>query len=374
MSEVTLPKTLKIADELNNHSDFIHVVVGPRQVGKTTALSQIQSLVNKSSKMISADGEVLRSPAWLQIEWDQALDENIELLIIDEIQKVENWSERIKKIWDQNKSQISLVLLGSSSIEIHKGLSESLAGRFKLHPFYHWDFEETLLLNPETTLKQYLRFGGYPGSYSIISDLVEWLSYIKYSIIDPVIGKDILSLVHVKSPALFKQCFDLICSYAAQEISYTKLLGQLQDKGNTDLVKHYISLFEAAFLVKSLEKFSAKATKKRCSSPKLLPLCPALYSVTIDADYDQNDFGRAFEVMIGSMLNKLPGELYYWRERNFEVDFVYQFGKSIHAIEVKWGKDRSTKGLEKFLQHFPNAKTHLVTPENFQEIIGKLEK
>jgi predicted AAA+ superfamily ATPase len=217
------------------------------------------------------------------------------------------------------------------------------------------------------TLKEFLVYGGYPGSYQLKENRIDWLDYIKYSIIDPVIGKDILSLVHVKSPALFKQCFELICSYAAQEISYTKLLGQLQDKGNTDLVKHYIELFEAAFLIKSLHKYSGKEIKRRASSPKIIPLCPALYSVTKDADYSDEDFGHAFEVVIGAYLNSLPGKLYYWRERNYEVDFVYQFGKKLWAIEVKYGQMRSLKGLEKFLERFPSASTYVVTPNNFQE-------
>ena len=367
MSLILLDKFNTLTSQIVANSELIHVIIGPRQVGKTTVAHYFCKNSNLKYQFFSADGEVSRPKEWLQVLWNQANDENIELLVIDEIQKVENWSETIKKVWDERKRKIYLIILGSSSLEIHKGLSESLAGRFFLHPFMHWSYEESIKLKP-MSLEQYLTFGGYPGSYQFINHLYDWLHFIQHSIIEPVIGKDILSLAHVKSPALFRQCFDLVCSYSSREISYTKLLGSLQDKGNTDLIKHYIELFEAAFLIKSLQKFSTKEFKKRSSSPKIISMCPALYSITKDAQLDQDDLGKSFENMIGALLVKFPGKLYYWREGNAEVDYVYQFGKNIHAIEVKWGKSRSTKGLEKFLTHFPNAKTHLVTPENYQRL------
>lgn len=367
MEKLVLPKTLNLLSKIEEESSFIHVIIGPRQVGKTTAAKQICQKSKLKSHIQSADGAVLRSPEWLKIVWNQAINNKIELLVIDEIQKVENWSEVVKEMWDQREENFRVLLLGSSSLEIHKGLSESLAGRFRLHKFYHWNFFETNdLMNMK--LDDFLIFGGYPGSYALTSDLDDWVDYIQNSIIDPVIGKDILSLVHVKSPALFRQCFDLICSYAAQEISYTKLLGQLQDKGNTDLVKHYIELFEAAFLIKSLPKYSGKDILKRSSSPKLLPLCPALYSSVKGGHYSEEDYGHALEVLVGSYLNSLAGKLYYWREGNFEVDFVFETHNELHAIEVKYGQVRSTKGLEKFLQRFPHARTHIITKENFERI------
>ncbi|MEN0059765.1 MAG: DUF4143 domain-containing protein, partial [Bdellovibrio sp.] len=266
---------------------------------------------------------------------------------------------------------IKLILLGSSSLELQKGLSESLAGRFMLHKVYHWDPQESLqAYNLE--LDEYLRFGGYPGSYPLTQNKLEWLNYLQYSIVEAVIGKDILSRTRVKSPALFKQCFHLACSYASQEISYTKLLGQLQDKGNTELVKYYLELFEQAFLLKQLFKYSNKKTLSRSSSPKILPLCPALYSLTIDADYNAENYGRAFELMIGTMLNTFPGELYYWRHKNLEVDYVYKFGKKVWAIEVKSNENKSAKGLLEFKKEFPSAELLLINRDNYQSEIDKI--
>ena len=149
---------------------------------------------------------------------------------------------------------------------------------------------------------------------------MDWLRYVKESIVAPVIGKDILMNARVKSPALFKQCFDLAASYPAQEISYTKLLGQLQDRGNTDLVKYYLELLEGAFLIKQLFKYSGKKVVTRSSSPKILPLCPALFSIQVDADLNTEEEGRMFELVVGASLAQGPGELFYWREKNDEGD------------------------------------------------------
>ncbi len=297
------------------------------------------------------------------------------LLVFDEIQKVENWSETVKKLWDRQKKtseRLRVILLGSSSLEIQKGLSESLTGRFNLLKVHQWNLQESKEAYG-ITLEQFLCFGGYPGSYNFIQDRIHWLNYLKDSIVDTVIGRDILQLSRVKSPALFRQCFDLACAYGGQEISYTKLLGQLQDKGNVELVKHYLELFEGAFLLKQLPKFSQKKVLSRASSPKILPLCPALYSLTKNADLDSESRGRAFEIAIGCELNRLPGTLSYWRERNDEVDYIYNFGKRIYAIEVKSGRKKTAKGLGRFLEQFSSAEGLIITPENFLSVLEKIK-
>ncbi|MFN3453736.1 MAG: ATP-binding protein [Pseudobdellovibrio sp.] len=349
--------------------DWIQVIVGPRQVGKTTGIQQyLEGLQVEEYHYASADGPILKGPEWLVEQWLTLSKKSSDgVLVIDEVQKIEKWSEALKNLWDQQKRKpvkIKVIVLGSSSLEIQKGLSESLTGRFVLHKVYQWNFSESLE-GYGLGLDEFLKFGGYPGSYNLRSDLVKWLSYVKESIVDTVIGRDILQLSRVKSPALFRQCFDLACSYGGQEISYTKLLGQLQDKGNVDLIKHYLELFEGAFLLKQLFKYSNKKTLSRSSSPKILPLCPSLYTITKDADLDEESRGRAFEIAVGCELARLPGSLYYWREGNKEVDYVYVFGKKLFAIEVKSGRKKAAKGLVAFKNHFPNAIVMLITPDNF---------
>jgi predicted AAA+ superfamily ATPase len=257
-------------------------------------------------------------------------------------------------------------LLGSSALQIQAGLTESLAGRFELLRVHHWTFAE-LHTAFGYDLPRYLAYGGYPGAVAFEHDPDRWYAYMKDAIIEAVIGKDILQNHKVANPALFRQAFQILCAYPAQEISYTKLLGQLQDRGNTDLVKHYIDLYGGAFMLHALQKYSPKAWLARSSSPKMLPACPALYSMAAGVNMNQNadQRGRAFELAVGAELVQQPGQVFYWRERNDEVDFVYQYRGDLYAIEVKSGRKKSGKGLLAFAAQVPQARPVIVTPDNF---------
>ncbi len=373
---VTLPIVKDLKYNLKQKNALIQVVVGPRQVGKTTSVDMYLKHLKKDQYLYaSADVIIQRSNAWLLEQWVLAQQKNPRgTLIIDEIQQVENWSTQIKKLWDQQRRQrhsLKVILLGSSSLDIQKGLEESLTGRYQLHQMHHWNFAESYK-GYGLSHEDFIVYGGYPGSYRFLNNEVEWLKYLRHSIIEPVIGKDILSLARVKSAALFKQCFDLVCSYPAQEISYTKLLGQLQDKGHIDTIKYYLELLEGAFLVKQVFKFSVKERLVRSSSPKLLPLCPALYSVYKDAELDSSERGRAFEVIVGMVLNRLPGQVFYWRERNYEVDYVYKYKKKLYAIEVKSGRANKIKGLQRFIEKFKGSIPLIVTPQNYEKLLSQL--
>lgn len=356
----------EIEKSLSEKNGLIQVLIGPRQVGKTTSVTHYFETHYPHQFIYESADQVFNSNfSWLQKLWQTALEKNL-ILIIDEIQKCENWAELIKKLWDEtrkNKKQIHCILLGSSSLEIQKGLTESLTGRFKLIKAYHWNYEESKKAY-KIDFNNYLKFGGYPGSYNYIGSK-DWVNYVKNSILSTVIEKDILQYQKVKSPSLFKQAFEILISYPAQEISYTKLLGQIQDKGNVDLVKYYISLYEGAFLLKTLEKYSEKKIKTKSSSPKILPLAPCLYFLNILDDYTSEEKGRVFELLVGSQLIKLDYPLYYWRDGNAEVDFVLKIGRAIYAIEVKSGRKKSAHGIEKFKAQFENSKSILISPENY---------
>lgn len=358
----------RLAERLDAKTKFLQVILGPRQVGKTTTvLKLIEDKYSKKALYVSADQVFNADPNWLREKWLEARAAK-KILFIDEIQKSHNWAEAIKALYDESKRIKKLfpcVLLGSSSLEIQKGLSESLTGRFQLIRAHHWNYQESKE-GYNLSFEDYLNYGGYPGSYEFIKSN-DWADYVKNSIIGTVIEKDILQYQTVKNPALFKQAFDILISYPSQEISYTKLLGQLQDKGNVELIKYYISLFEGAFLVKALEKFSSKSFKRKSSSPKILPLAPCLPFLQIRAKYNKEEEGRVFELLVGSQLVRTGEDLYYWREKNDEVDFILQSGRTIWAIEVKSGRKKSSKGLEKFKKKFPSAQLVLITKENYFE-------
>lgn len=357
----------QLETRLRGEPPLIQVLVGPRQVGKTTGMRQLLARASGNYHYANADDLLVTDRAWLLEQWQKALLlGDGALLVIDEIQKIPNWSDALKALWDAHPRRLRVVVLGSSSLQIQTGLTESLAGRFELTRIYHWTFAE-LKDAFGYDLERYLLYGGYPGSVAYEDDYDRWYAYLKDAIVEAVIGKDILLNRKVANPALFRQAFEILCRYPAQEISYTKLLGQLQDKGNTDLIKYYLELYGGAFLIYSLEKYSAKGWLTRTSSPKILTACPALYTMTAGprALTDPEQRGRVFELAVGAQLLQLPGELFYWREKNAEVDFVYRYQGRLYALEVKSGRKKSTKGTEAFMQRFPEASPVILTPDNF---------
>jgi uncharacterized protein len=366
-SDFQRPFVARLQERLSAAEPLIQVLIGPRQVGKTTGVRQMMARLPFPAHYANADDLLSSDRSWLREQWQRAilLGEGA-LLVIDEIQKVPNWPETIKALWDAQPGRIRVVLLGSSALQIQSGISESLAGRFELMRVHHWAFHE-LQAAFGYDLQRYLRFGGYPGAVTFEGDADRWYAYMKDAIVEAVIGKDILQHSRVANPALFRQAFEVLCRYPAQEISYTKLLGQLQDRGNTDLIKTYIDLYGGAFLLHALQKYSSKAWLARSSSPKMLPACPALYSMTVgtEAPFSPEIQGRAFELAVGAELLQQSGQVSYWRERNDEVDFVYQRQSQLYAIEVKSGRSTRAKGLDAFCKQNPQAKRVIITPENF---------
>jgi len=346
----------RLAEELN----FIQVVLGPRQVGKTTGLQQIVAQWPGPVLMVTADEMITPSRDWLTLQWERArnLGQGA-LFVVDEVQKIPGWSETVKYLYDQDRKakRCKIVLLGSASLTLKKGLSESLAGRYEIIPANHWDLQEC----QEAFgwgIREYLKFGGYPAAAELTRDIPRWQSFIRNSIIEPVLIKDILGLSAVNKPALFRQTFELAMAYPAQEISLQKLLGQLQESGNVTTIKHYLELFESAFLVKTLLKFSGSEVRKKGSSPKVIPLNNALihaFHSPLDLDTNPDWYGRVFESAVGAALTRSTGNLSYWRDGKYEVDFVLEVGGKIYAIEVKSGRKRPTRGLELFLQRYPNS-------------------
>jgi len=363
----------KLEERLAEEHPRIQVLIGPRQVGKTTGVRQMLARSPLPCHYANADDLLSADRTWLLEQWQKAvLLGTPSLLVIDEIQKVPNWSETIKALWDKAGHGVRLVLLGSSSLQVQKGLTESLAGRFELIRIYHWTLPE-LQRAFGYTLERYLLYGGYPGAVLYEDDFDRWYAYLKDSIVESVIGRDILLNHRVANPALFRQAFEILCRYPAQEVSYTKLLGQLQDRGNTDLVKYYLELYSGAFLIHPLHKFSTRSHLTRSSSPKILMACPALYTMHEGPELLLNPEkrGRLFELAVGAHLLQLPGELYYWRDGNREVDFVYRYRNRICAIEVKSGRRKTSQGLDAFMKQVPSAFPIVITDDTLERFLDE---
>lgn len=355
----------------------IQVLAGPRQVGKTTLALQLRESVDVPAHYASADDPTLRDRAWLVAQWEagraaaRANPPGGALLIIDEIQKVGGWSETVKSLWDEDTragAPLRVLLLGSSALLVHRGLSESLTGRFELIRAPHWSFAE-MRAAFGFSLDEFLFFGGYPGAADLIGDERRWAAYVLDAIVETTISRDVLLHDRVDKPALLRSLFRLACDYTGQVVSYQKLVGQLQDAGNTTTLAHYLDLLETAGVVAGLEKYAAGKVRQRRSSPKLLALNTALVSATrgvtfAEARADRPSWGRLVETAVGAHIaNRLlpPAKLCYWRDRGREVDFVIERGGSLLAVEVKAGPaSEAHPGLQAFLDLNPHSRPLLV--------------
>lgn len=341
---------------------FLQVLIGPRQTGKSTLIRQVADSWTGAKEIASADGLTTPGSQWIEFLWQKATEQSgPSLLAIDEIQKVAGWSEVIKILFDKHRHHPNLrvILTGSASLTLQSGLTESLAGRYEIIRSPHWGFDECSQAF-RWDLPTYLKFGGYPAPAELISDVDRWRSIIRDGIVEPVLSRDLQSAVNIQKPALLRQLFALAMKYPAQEISYQKLLGQLQDHGNTATIRHYLDILKGGFLLETLEKFSGSAIRQKSSTPKIIALAPALihaFSDPKEIDSDPEWRGRVFESAIGAHLLRTGCELFYWREGDREVDFVAAFGHELFAIEVKSGRRKRAHGIIEFKKRFPKVKT-----------------
>jgi predicted AAA+ superfamily ATPase len=278
----------------------------------------------------------------------------------------------VKRLWDEDtrrRRPLRVVLLGSAPLLMRRGLTESLAGRFETLHLGHWSFAE-MRDAFGWEIESYLFFGGYPGAAHLRREPLRWRSFIVNAIIETTIARDMLLMSRIEKPALLRRLFDLGCRYSGQVLSYTKMLGHLQDAGNTVTLAHYLDLLAGAGLLTGLQKYSGKAVRQRGSSPKLQVLNTALMTAQSgmspqEARADSEFRGRLVESAVGAHLANAAAsglcELHYWRDRNREVDFVLQAGRAVVAIEVKSGRvPDAFPGLSEFAAAFKPRRTVIV--------------
>lgn len=373
------PQLKILIERLKEPRRFIQVILGPRQTGKTTLIQQYLSKAkNVKTLYVTADELAASDEIWISQQWEAARikyqnSSKKELVfVIDEVQKITNWSDAVKYEWDKDsreKNNIKVVLLGSAQLTIQSGLSESLAGRFEVIRFQHWSLLEmqgAFKFTPD----KFVWFGGYPGAASLINDEVRWKEYIRNSLIETTISKDIFMLAKIEKPALLKRLFEFGCEYSGQILSFNKMLGQLRDVKNTTTLSNYLRLLSSAGLITGLEKYSKRKVVTRSSSPKLQVLNTALISSQSNYNFKsvrkQPAFwGRVVESAVGAHLyNSTTGKginLYYWRDGNYEVDYVLEKDDKLITIEVKSSTvNLKYSGMNAFSKKFNPYKTLLV--------------
>ena len=296
MNDYRRPQVSLLSQRLTELPRFIIAIFGPRQTGKTTLVRQALASADRPHRYLSVDEPEPTTPSftlpimtepvfpvspphdtrWLVQRWEEARhhadrERGGFVLAIDEVQKIPDWSEAVKGLWDADRAiarPLHVIILGSAPLLMQAGLTESLAGRFEPIQITHWDFQE-MYDAFGYTLAQYLYFGGYPGAASLIQEEPRWRDYILNGLVEPNIERDILAMTRVDKPALLKRLFELGASYSGQILSFTKMLGQLQDAGNTTTLARYLELLSKAGLIAGLQNWSNQAVRRRASSPKL---------------------------------------------------------------------------------------------------------
>ena len=368
---------------------------GPRQTGKTTIVRQALDRIGFPSRYLAVDepgndnfslqfasaqstfplGRE-RDSEWLVSQWQGARLQAEEspgrfVLVLDEIQKIDGWSETVKGLWDADQGRnlrMHVVVMGSAPLLMQQGLSESLAGRFESIRVTHWSFDE-MARAFDYDLPQYIYFGGYPGAAHTITEPERWRDYILGALIEPNIERDLLSMTRVDKPSLLRRLFELGSAYSGQILSYNKMLGQLQDAGNTTTLARYLDLLSSAGLLAGIQQYSPQPVRQRASSPKLNVLNTALMTAGSGYSFDESQadrtfWGRVVESSVGAhLLNTAASDIrvHYWRERSLEVDFVLQRGPSVIGFEVKSGPPAGNlKGIGEFARRFPPHRSYLV--------------
>ncbi|MFH1567376.1 MAG: ATP-binding protein [Gemmatimonadota bacterium] len=367
-----------LAARLQEPRRFVQMVAGARQVGKTTLVLQVLAGSRVPHVYVSADEPALRDTGWLAAQWERArllaADSGSPgaVLALDEVQKVPGWSESVKRLWDEDTRtgrQVRVVVLGSAPLPMQRGLTESLAGRFEVLRLPHWSFGE-MRDAFGFGIDDYLYLGGYPGAAPLVGDVARWRRYVLDALVEPTVARDVLLMTRVDKPALLRQLFELGCRYSGQILSYSKMLGQLHDAGNTTTLAHYLELLAGAGMLAGLPKYAGRSVRQRASSPKLQVLNTALMSAfsghsPAEARGHPEYWGRLVESAVGAHLANAATrgecELFCWRDRGREVDFVLRSGRSLVAVEVKSGRPTvALPGLAAFTQAHGPARPLLV--------------
>jgi len=357
----------------------MQILSGPRQTGKTTIAQQLLKMLDWPGHYATADEPALKGAVWIEQQWeivrtrlktDQSARKGV--LVLDEIQKMPGWSETVKRLWDEDSTNgvpLYVLILGSSPLLIQKGLTESLAGRFEMIHVTHWSFAE-IRAAFDLNLDEYIFFGGYPGAATIRHDYQRWAGYIVDALVETTISRDILLMTRVDKPALLRRLFDLGCSYSGQILSYQKMIGQLQDAGNTTTLAHYLNLLEGAGLLAGLSKYAGGKIRQRASSPKLLVLNTGLMTASGRRSFEETRnnpeiWGRLVETAVNaSLFNATIGkniDLYYWAGRNRELDIVLSRGNDLIAIEIKSTAQKTNlPGIAAFSKQFPVTRKLMV--------------
>lgn len=342
----------------------VQVLTGPRQVGKTTLLLELARALPNSVYHAVDTPEAALSGWWEAIwrEIQSRLKHGPIVVLLDEIQYLAKWDRLVKAKADQlqrEKLAVKVALSGSSALLVGRGLKETMAGRFEKLRLLHWsasDLQAAFGLADDEALDYLVRRGSYPGAFPLRGDAARWRAYLRDSIIEPAIGRDILLMEPVRKPALLRQLFLVCLGHPAEIISLQKLAGELHAAGALETVAHYLAVLEQAYLVAGLEKFSPRMLRRRAAPPKIVVLNNGLMAALQEVSDAHPRWGFWVENACLAHAWNRGQEVYYWREEPLEVDGVLVGSWGKWAVEVKTGSftTRDLGGLLEFCRRYPD--------------------
>jgi uncharacterized protein len=366
----------------------IQLLVGPRQVGKTTLVLEVAELHGERAIYAAFDSPEAAVPGFWERLWARAEQSASErgraLVLLDEVHLVRDWAARLKGEWDRfrrRKLAVHVVATGSAALQLGAGSRESLAGRFERITLTHWTARSlagVFGVSPSEAAELVVTMGSYPGAFQFRRELERWTAYVRDAIVEPAIGRDILALGPVRKPALLRQVFGICAVSPTQIVSLQKIQGALQDRGALETIAHYLELLEEAFLVAPLRKHSARPARQRAAPPKLVPLDNALLAVMDprgipDRRTEPQRFGAWVENACLAHAVNSGERVTYWRQEPLEVDAVSDGAWGSWAIEIKTGavSRADLAGIGEFVRRHPKYRPLIVCDDHARPLVAR---
>lgn len=367
---------------------LIQLLVGPRQVGKTTLLLKIAGRQPGRAVYATADAPEAVLPNWREGIWQRVVSLARDagtpaVLLLDEVQYLPEWSQWLKTRYDEAKRErlpIHIVASGSSSLRLGAGSRETMAGRFERLALLHWGARDLAALAgipPDDAARRLVSHGGYPGAVALWNEPARWQNYLRDAIVEPAIGRDLLALEQVRKPALLRQIFAIAVGHPSEILSLDKIAGRLAEKGALETIAHYLDLLNEAFLVTALQKASRAEVRRRRSPSKLIvrdnALLAAAGQLPPSPESDPERWGRWVENTCLARILNAGLTVHYWREEPWEADGVFIGpGNFRWIVEVKTGgyTAEDLRGLAKASEKFPDHRP-LVLCDRGQERVAR---
>jgi predicted AAA+ superfamily ATPase len=366
----------------------VQILSGPRQVGKTTMLLEIAREWGEGAIYLAADSPEAALPGWWELQWRRAVElarSRKAALLLDEIHYLPNWSRLVKSAIDQvyrEQLPLHIVIAGSAALVVGSGVRETIAGRYERLVLRQWnarDLAAVFSLSEDQAVECVVRFGSFPGGMRLVPDVPRWKAYLRDSIIDPAIGRDLLMLEQIRKPALLRQIFAVCAGHPSQILSLTKMAGVIGDSGTIETLAHYLSLLEEAYLVSPIRKYSGRELRRRASPPKVVPLSNAFLAASLANDppspvSDPATWGVWLENACLAFAIGNEQTVHYWREEPLEVDGVLSGSWGKWAVEVKAGEygTRDLSGLLEFCRRWPEFRPLVIGDERHADTARRL--